>query len=408
MATAPDNLRSRLTRRGKGRIEDASSPPPIASDMPSLSKLTARQVAVVRAVDYPRMILALGLGTAGGAALNWLNMPLAWMIGAMLTTSVAAIAGVRLKVPKGLRSLMVMVLGIMLGSAFSPDIVGHLGRWTVTLAGLVPYIALCTAVGMAFLRWVAKWDSVTAYFTATPGGFNEMVMMGSQLGGDEKAIALSHSARIMLVIFTIPVWFRFLDGYDAAARGGLGPALTAVAPLDYLMLALCIVGAPIAGALRIPAGALVGPMVLSAIFHLAGLTEGSPPALAIAAAQVVVGAFIGCRFAGTTIRGVAVIGATAIGLTLCLLSITVAFALLMHALTGIGISELVLAYAPGGLAEMSLVAIALGADAAFVSTHHIARIILIVVFAPGLFLMLRRRRQASSRRSGRPSPHPGD
>lgn len=373
--------------------------------MPSLSKLAARQVAATRAVDYPRLLLTIGLGTAGGAVLNWLNMPLAWMIGAMLTTSVAAIAGVELKVPKGLRGLMVMVLGIMLGSAFSPDIVGHLSRWTVTLAGLVPYIAICTAVGMAFLRWVAKWDNVTAYFTATPGGFNEMVMMGSQLGGDERAIALSHSARIMLVIFTIPVWFRFLDdGYDAAARAGLGPALTALAPLDYLMLALCAVGAPIAKALRIPAGALVGPMVLSAIFHLAGLTDGSPPALAIAAAQVVIGSFIGCRFAGTTIRRVAVIGAISIGLTLCLLSITVAFALLMYALTGIGISELVLAYAPGGLAEMSLVAIALGADAAFVSTHHIARIILIVVFAPGLFLMLRRRRRASSR----PSPHPGD
>ena len=49
-----------------------------------------------------------------------------------------------------------------------------------------------------------------------------------------------------------------------------------------------------------------------------------------------------------------------------------------------------LAYAPGGLAEMSLVALALGADAAFVSIHHIARIVLIIAFAPMIFLAARR------------------
>ena len=46
---------------------------------------------------------------------------------------------------------------------------------------------------------------------------------------------------------------------------------------------------------------------------------------------------------------------------------------------------LFLAFAPGGLAEMSLIALTMGSAAAFVSTHHIARIILIVIAAPLLF-----------------------
>jgi uncharacterized membrane protein AbrB (regulator of aidB expression) len=41
---------------------------------------------------------------------------------------------------------------------------------------------------------------------------------------------------------------------------------------------------------------------------------------------------------------------------------------------------------------MSLVAIALGVDAAFVATHHIARIVLVVLCATPLFRILGLRR----------------
>ncbi len=77
-------------------------------------------------------------------------------------------------------------------------------------------------------------------------------------------------------------------------------------------------------------------------------------------------------------------------MTLILLGTTVGFAVLVNRFTGLGIRDLILAYSPGGLAEMSLVALALGGDAAFVSTHHIIRIILIVIFAPLLYKLFQR------------------
>ena len=51
---------------------------------------------------------------------------------------------------------------------------------------------------------------------------------------------------------------------------------------------------------------------------------------------------------------------------------------------------LVLAFVPGGIAEMSLVALALTDDPAFVATHHIVRIGLVVLLASGLFRLYRR------------------
>jgi uncharacterized membrane protein AbrB (regulator of aidB expression) len=64
------------------------------------------------------------------------------------------------------------------------------------------------------------------------------------------------------------------------------------------------------------------------------------------------------------------------------------FAVLLHPLTGLPTIGIFLAFAPGGVAEMSLIALALSLDAALVATHHIVRIFLIVVFTPMLFRVL--------------------
>ena len=333
---------------------------------------------------------ALGLGTAGGFVFDAFDLPLAWMIGAMVATATAAVCRARIRVPYRLRSAMVMVLGIMLGSAFDPSILDQLSRWSITLASLVLFILISIAVGFVYLRWIARYDPVTSFFTAAPGGFNEMLIVGAALGGDERTIALSHSARVMLVVFTIPIWFQLFADYETAARAQDFVGFGDLAAGDALLLAACAAGGPVAVALRIPAAWLVGPMGLSAVFHLGGWTDSQPPGALVAVAQIVVGSYIGCRFVGVAPRRVGETVLVAVGLTGLLLGVTVAFALALNRVTGIPTTDLVLAFAPGGLAEMSLVALALDVDAAFVSTHHVFRIMIIVLFAPALFAVTRR------------------
>jgi membrane AbrB-like protein len=131
-------------------------------------------------------------------------------------------------------------------------------------------------------------------------------------------------------------------------------------------------------------------MLLSAVIHLAGWTRATPPAELVAAAQVVVGTAIGCRFAGTCVAFVLRAVRLAGGATVLMLAVTVGSAVAVHSLTGLPVPYLVLAYSPGGLAEMSLVALALSFDAAFVATHHIVRIILVVVLAPQVYRLTER------------------
>ena len=351
-----------------------------------------------KALDQPRpqrwlrLLGALALGGLGGTLADWANLPLAWMIGAMLATTAGSMAGLPIAVPPALRSLFVVVLGVMLGSGFTPAILDRLGDWAVSLSALVAYVVIGGGAGMIFFRRLVGYDRVTAYFAAMPGGFSEMVLVGSAMGGDSRIISMTHAARILLIVVTLPFAFQLLLDYDPASRPAFGAALGELAPADALLLALCgVAGFLAARALRIPAAPVVGPMVLSAVMHLAGWTSAPPPAVLVAAAQVVVGSAIGCRFAGASVPFVLRIAAVAAGGTLLLVAVTLATAGAIHAATGLAVDALVLAFAPGGLAEMSLIALALSMDAAFVATHHIVRIFLIVVLAPLAFRVFRRR-----------------
>ena len=332
----------------------------------------------------------LVLGVAGGTLFYFLHLPLPWMLGAMAATTIAAMSGVRVALMPTLRMVFISILGIMLGSAFTPEVVQSLSVWLGSFGWLGLYVILATFVVFAFYRRVARYDPVTAYFSAAPGGLSEMILAGGALGGDERRISLAHGARILIAIFALSFGYRWFGGYVPPASGS--PILsTAIEIEDWLVLGGCgIVGFLVARALRMPAYALVGPMVLSAIAHASGLTISRPPIWLVAAAQIVVGAMVGSRFDGVSPRTVGHALLLAGGATIVLLGFAALFGAAVERTLGIPFSAALLAFAPGGLAEMSLIALSLNVDAAYVSSHHIVRIFMIVLAAPLVFRLLRR------------------
>jgi membrane AbrB-like protein len=146
--------------------------------------------------------------------------------------------------------------------------------------------------------------------------------------------------------------------------------------------------------LRLPARFMLAPMIGSAIVHMAGWTDFRLPVELIALAQIVIGTTIGARFAGMDRRlilkmlGVSVIAAA------ILLGTAAVFATAVSLVTDNHMDALLLAYAPGGLAEMSLVALALNIDIAFVVLHHVVRVLLVVSTATVAFDLIFGRKKA--------------
>lgn len=356
----------------------------------------ARPSWAARLVPFARVALALALGTVGGILFDAFGLPLAWMLGAMTVSTACALAGLPMEMDQRLRKGMVAVLGVMIGSAFTPDLVGRLPQWGPSLIGLAVYTLTAALAGGAYFRRVAKYDPVTAHFSAVPGGVTEMTLVGGAMGADDRTISLSHGVRILVTVFVIPFWFRYFEGFDGGGTAIAAP-LHGLSGRDALVMAACaLAGAPLAARLRIPAAYLTGPLFLSAIVHLAGATEARPPGTLVAVAQVVLGTAIGCRFAGVELGRVMHTlkhGLAAIVLLLCL---TFLFGTALAALTGLERKALYLAFSPGGVTEMSLIALALGIDIAYVSTHHLARILMVVVLAPVSFRLMGKRGRADA------------
>ena len=322
---------------------------------------------------------------AGGAFFVWLNLPLAWMLGAMVATTAASLGGATLYVPSPMRSTMISILGVMLGASFSPEIFDKAREWPLTIGCLLLYLGFLIGILFLYFRRIVGLDTTTAYFSATPGGLSEMVITGAAMGADDRTIALIHASRVLLVVLAIPFWFRFMTGVTPVPSA-MGPSIAAIEWLDLAVLAACAVAGVVAGRLiRLPAYRLSGPMLASAAVHVTGLSDSTPPWELVAAAQIVLGSSIGARFSGVPIRRVLGLMATALVSTVLMLATTVSFALVLAPLTGIDWQPIVLAYAPGGLAEMSLIALSLGIETAFVATHHVIRIGLIVMAAPLVF-----------------------
>lgn len=338
---------------------------------------------------YRRFALALLLGGLGGWLFVQARLPLPWMLGSMVVCTAAALLRLPVAAPSVIRPPMTMVIGVMLGAGFKPDIVAQLPNWLPTLAGLVLFMIACAIACVGYFRRFGGFDPVTAFFAGMPGGLIEMVTVGEEKGGDARIIALIHSARILLVVMTLPFIVQWIGGVPLGGARASGPSI-ATTPLfaELTLLACGLAGIVLAHWLRMPAKFLLGPMVVSAAVHMLGWSDSVPPFEIVNAAQLILGVTIGCRFVGTTPRLILRILALSLGSTVILLALTLGFAYLVARVSVHGPVPLILAYSPGGLAEMSLIALALHMEVAFVAAHHIIRVFLVMISAGPLFGLL--------------------
>lgn len=335
--------------------------------------------------------VALILGGLGGGLFAILGIPLAWLLGSAVSCAVAAMARVPVSVPDAARPPVTVAIGVMLGGGFTADTFAGMVQWLPTLAGVAVFLAVGAAVSISFFVKVGRLDLATAYFAGMPGGIVEMALMGERHGGDVRAIALAHASRVLLVVGALPFIILLLGGSLAGAGPPAGARADGVTAAQVLaLIAIGLVGAVLGRRSRLPVPDLLGPLLASAIAHLLGWLTFSPPFPVVALALVVMGANVGCRFAGTPLRFVLRMLAVSAGATALLLGLTVLVGKVVGAWAPQGVIPIVLAYSPGGVTEMSIIALSLGIEVAFVVAHHIVRLLFVLGGSGPLFVLVRR------------------
>ena len=192
------------------------------------------------------LALAIAIGTAGGTLFALLKLPLPWMLGAMVFVTVASISGAPVRMPFMLRQCMVVFIGTMLGSQFTPELLERIDEWIVSVTGLLVFGITAMTLVLAYLKRFGRYDPVTAYFASAPGGLNDMTIIGRDMGGDDRVIALTQASRILLVVLTIPVMFQIFGGYEPPeSLIGDGPGFLDLPAREWALLLGCAICGPV-------------------------------------------------------------------------------------------------------------------------------------------------------------------
>lgn len=326
-----------------------------------------------------RLVVALVVSLAGGAAFERLGLPAAWLSGGMAATAVLALAGWDAPVPGRLRDAVYWLLGISMGAGVTPDLVEQLPTWPATLAGLAVSVMAATAASYVFLRRVAGWDPATAYFGSIPGALSMTLATAESSRADLRRVALGQSIRLFMLVAVLPLVLAAVETLPPTA----GALATTRDPVQFAALAAAgIAGSVLAARAGIPAGVLLGAFAASGLLHGLDLVEGQLPAILQVPAFAALGAFLGLRFAGTDLRLAAGTIVAGTGAFVSALAAAALGAGATAALVGLPEGQMLVAFAPGGLEAMVILAFVLNVDTTFVAAHHLARFVAMSLFVP--------------------------
>ncbi len=335
-----------------------------------------------------RILFAVALSAVGVAAFIAASLPLPWLLGPMAACLIAALLGAPLKGPPLIGDAMRTVLGVSVGASITPDVAGRIPEMALSLALIPPFILVIGLVGVPFFRHVCKFDRATSYYGAMPGGLQDMLVFGQEAGGNVRQLSLIHATRVLIVVSSLPFVLSAVMGMNLDQPIG---APAASLPPHELALMAVIAGLGWWGARKIGlfGASILGPLILATVASLTGLIHSRPPAEAILAAQFFIGLSIGVKYVGITWAELTRVVLAAVGYTALIFLVALGFAELAYFMSLAPQSAALLAFSPGGQAEMTVLAIVSGADIAYVVTHHLTRIVVVIIGAPVVAKLLR-------------------
>ena len=339
--------------------------------------------------DARALAASIPLALLGGLLWRWLQWPLPWMIGPLIACAVCNSFGAGLRAPALARNIGQWVIGTALGTYFTVAAITELLAMGLPLLVSLAYTLLLGAGFAWILHRFAGASIPTAVFGGAVGSASEMAILGERNGARVETIAAVHSTRVLLVVLLIPFAYRLLDvhGNDnyAPARVDIDTAGVCV-----LLLAAAL-GGWVLRSVNAPNSWMIGPLIVSIGLTASGNLPSGVPVWLSNVAQLLIGMSLGVRFEpGFFARAPRLLTVVVISTLLAML-VSAGFALGLAKFSGYSFATMVLATAPGGIAEMSITAKILKLGVPVVTSFHIFRLLVLILAAGYLYRLLGRR-----------------
>ena len=339
-------------------------------------QLLTRQFILVIAISIPSAIIA-----------DYFNIPLAWMLGPMIISSISALAGLKIKMPKIALSSVLIILGLYIGNHIDQNLFNQMTNWIWTSVIMLIYIIICILIVSKYLQKYSGYGEKASIFSAAPGALGPLLILAENERTDISQVATSHLIRLIIIITLIP----FIIVNNAVSENPITNNFEYMSQnqLDLLFLILTsIIFILIFDKIRVPAAILSGTLFASGLLQITDFATYKLPDVSINFCLLILGASVGCKFAEKTVKEIANNSLHSLVATIILILLGLIAAYVATFVVDTNILTLILSFSPGGIYEVAVIAIAFDLEPDFVTFHHIIRLLFILFTVPIILKIL--------------------
>lgn len=317
------------------------------------------------------LMLVLSAG-ATGQLLHALSVPAGLFLGPMLVAIVFGVSGANLHLHRQVFRFGQGCVGLLVAHSVTWAVLVSLAQaWPLMLFATLVTVVLSALVGLGTVRFGGIPGSTAAWGTA-PGAASAMVSMAEEYGADGRVVATMQYVRVVCVVMVGSLVSHALgvspaEGLVAAAR------VSDPDPVN-LALGLLVILLGITLGNRMPAGALLMPLLLGGALQLGGVLVIEMPGWLLAFAYGAIGCYIGLRFDRQTLGYVGKRLPAMISGALVLILLCAGCAWLLARVAGTDFLSMYLATSPGGLDAMAIIAVETHADVGLVLAMQTLRL----------------------------------
>ncbi len=324
-------------------------------------------------------LLLVLLAAGAGQGLHHLAVPAGLFLGPMLVAIGFGMSGASIRLHKQVFRFGQGCVGLLVAHSMTWSVLAALAQsWQLMLFATVLTVLISALVGLGTVRFGGIPGSTAAWGTA-PGAASAMVAMSEEHGADPRVVATMQYVRVVCVVMIGSMVSHWLGA-------GIGAELAPVTSSDVqdtqwadVALGLGVIMVGITLGARVPAGALMLPLVIGGGLQLAGMLDIHMPEALLAFAYGAIGCYIGLRFDRQTLRYVCRQLPTMILGAVVLIVLCAACAWLLARATGSDFLSMYLATSPGGLDAMAIIAVETHSDVGLVLAMQTLRLLGVIL-----------------------------
>ena len=336
--------------------------------------------------QIPRWAGLLAATAAVTVPLTLIGVPSAALFAALVVgIAMALMSAGPERVPRRLGVAAQGVLGVYIGTMVHEDALNSLGGDWPIVVGIAVATLLLSVIAGALLGLHRDVTPLTGSLALVAGGASGLVAIARELGGDDRVVAVVQYLRVGLVTASMPVVVTLIYHADKT-HSATATAQTDTAPWYLslgMLIALVLVGATAGRLIRLPGAGLLGPLALTVVLEISGLSFGlSVPVLLVQAGYMLIGWQAGLAFTRDSLRAVGRLLPAAIALIVVLGVATAGLGVLLAHVTGLSPLEGYLATSPGGVYAVLATAVETGSNVTFIIAAQVVRILRMLFAAP--------------------------